>query len=275
MAGLPGRALAVAARRSLLLGSTESTCCRALSSTSPRLRTSPHTRRNLEKCGLPWTASVQSPRNAVFSHSSTWTSERNMFVQVKDTPNPNSLMFFPGVDVLGSGTMNFENRDAALDLRSPLARSLFRIDGVSTIFLGGDFITVSKIEDAEWDVMKPELFAAIMDFFASGQPVVFDSDDGSVPGASTVEDDDDEVVVLIKELLDTRIRPAVQEDGGDIVYQNFEDGVVFLKLIGACASCPSSTATLHGGVERMLMHYIPEVSGVVQVDDDDDSKLQF
>lgn len=119
----------------------------------------------------------------------------------------------------------------------------------------------------EWDVLKPDIFATIMDFFSSGRPVL--SEGGETDAGTGVEEEDDEVVLMIKELLDTRIRPAVQEDGGDISFLGFEEGVVKLKMEGACASCPSSTATLHGGVERMLMHYIPEVLGVLQIEDED------
>lgn len=142
---------------------------------------------------------------------------------------------------------------------------------VRGVFLGKDFITVSITDDVEWELVKPEVFAGVMDFFASGQPVVLDDADadGANPSDTAIDEDDDEVVQLIKELLDTRIRPAVQEDGGDIIYKGFVDGVVQLQLQGACASCPSSTATLHGGVERMLMHYIPEVTGVVQKEEDE------
>ena len=153
---------------------------------------------------------------------------------------------------------------------SPLAMALFRLQGVRRVFLGPSFITVTKEEETDWAELKPETFAAIMDFFASGQPILSEEGAAGEADSSCVADEeDDEVVLLIKELLDTRIRPAVQEDGGDIIYRGFEDGVVKLMLQGACASCPSSTATLHGGVERMLMHYIPEVLGIVQVEEDD------
>jgi len=144
---------------------------------------------------------------------------------------------------------------------------MFRLEGVNGVFLGTDFVTISKTDELEWDLMKPDIFAAIMDFFVSGQPVLLASDENEEPNDTAFEEEDCEEVQMIKELLDTRIRPAVQEDGGDILYMGFEDGVVMLQMQGACASCPSSTATLHGGVERMLMHYIPEVSGVLQVDD--------
>ncbi|KAG9270451.1 hypothetical protein AMEX_G15402 [Astyanax mexicanus] len=187
---------------------------------------------------------------------------RNMFIQTQDTPNPNSLKFLPGRIVLESGTMDFASaRDAFC---SPLARQLFRIDGVKGVFLGPDFITITKTNsDAEWKVIKPDVFATIMDFFTSGLPVV--SED-AVPSADTApSDDDDEVVAMIKELLDTRIRPTVQEDGGDVLYRGFEDGIVKLKLQGSCTSCPSSIVTLKNGIQNMLQFYVPEVEGVEQV----------
>lgn len=148
-----------------------------------------------------------------------------MFIQVQDTPNPESLKFLPGVEVLGKGnTKDFPNQMSSMS--SPLAKLLFRIEGVQSVFFGGDFVTVSKLEDAEWRVLKPEIFAVIMDFFASGLPVVSQF----TPNADTeINDDDDETVQMIKELLDTRIRPTVQEDGGDIVFMGYEEGIVKLK----------------------------------------------
>ncbi|KAM9859019.1 NFU1 iron-sulfur cluster scaffold homolog, mitochondrial [Aulostomus maculatus] len=196
---------------------------------------------------------------------------RNMFVQTQDTPNPNSLKFLPGRIVLESGTMNFAGpRDAYC---SPLARQLFRIDGVKSILLGPDFITVTKSDaNTEWKVIKPDVFAAIMDFFTSGLPVV--SED-SKPNADTApSDDDDEVVAMIKELLDTRIRPTVQEDGGDVLYRGFEDGVVKLKLQGSCTSCPSSIITLKNGIQNMLQFYVPEVESVEQVKEEEEEAAQ-
>ncbi|KAK2837467.1 hypothetical protein Q5P01_014679 [Channa striata] len=194
---------------------------------------------------------------------------RTMFVQTQDTPNPNSLKFLPGCTVLESGTMNFAGpRDAYC---SPLARQLFRIDGVKSVFLGPDFITITKSDlNVEWKVIKPDVFAAIMDFFASGLPVV---NEDSKPNADTApSDDDDEVVAMIKELLDTRIRPTVQEDGGDVLYRGFEDGVVKLKLQGSCTSCPSSIVTLKNGIQNMLQFYVPEVESVEQVKDEDEEE---
>ncbi|KAJ3604221.1 hypothetical protein NHX12_028962 [Muraenolepis orangiensis] len=185
-----------------------------------------------------------------------------MFVQTQDTPNPNSLKFLPGRAVLESGTMDFAApRDAFC---SPLARQLFRIDGVKSVFLGPDFITITKSDaDVQWKVIKPDVFAAIMDFFTTGLPVV---NEDSAPSPDTApSDDDDEVVSMIKELLDTRIRPTIQEDGGDVVYRGFEDGIVKLQLQGSCTSCPSSIITLKSGIQNMLQFYVPEVESVEQV----------
>lgn len=144
------------------------------------------------------------------------------------------------------------------------AKLLFRIEGVRSVFFGGDFITISKEEDAEWGIIKPEVFAVIMDFFASGLPILNEAK----PNADTeINDEDDDNVMMIKELLDSKIRPTVQEDGGDIVFMGFENGIVKLKMQGSCSSCPSSIVTLKNGVENMLQFYIPEVQGVEQVFD--------
>jgi len=193
--------------------------------------------------------------------------QRNMFIQTQDTPNPNSVKFLPGVSVLEPGqTKDFPNATDAYC--SPLAKMLFRIEGVKSIFFGPDFITVTKIdEDVEWKLLKPEVFATIMDFFASGLPIMSEAQ----PSSDTqVNEDDDEIVQMIKELLDTRIRPTVQEDGGDIVFIGFENGIVKLKMQGSCTSCPSSVVTLKNGVQNMMQFYIPEVLGVEQVEDDTD-----
>ncbi|XP_026851776.2 NFU1 iron-sulfur cluster scaffold homolog, mitochondrial isoform X1 [Electrophorus electricus] len=192
---------------------------------------------------------------------------RSMFIQTQDTPNPNSLKFLPGRAVLVSGTLDFASpRDAHC---SPLARQLFRIDGVKSVFLGPDFITITKTDsDTEWKMVKPDVFATIMDFFTSGLPVV---NEDATPQADTApSEDDDEVVAIIKELLDTRIRPTVQEDGGDVLYRGFEDGIVKLKLQGSCTSCPSAIVTLKSGIQNMLQFYVPEVEGVEQVKEDSD-----
>ncbi|XP_042692097.1 NFU1 iron-sulfur cluster scaffold homolog, mitochondrial [Centrocercus urophasianus] len=191
---------------------------------------------------------------------------RCMFIQTQDTPNPNSLKFIPGKEVLESRTMEFSSPAAAFC--SPLARQLFRIEGVKSIFFGPDFITITKeSEDLDWNLLKPDIYATIMDFFASGLPVLTEE----APSTDTAQsEEDDEVVLMIKELLDTRIRPTVQEDGGDVIYKGFEDGIVQLKLQGSCTSCPSSIITLKNGIQNMLQFYIPEVEGVEQVVDDDD-----
>ncbi|XP_005438181.1 NFU1 iron-sulfur cluster scaffold homolog, mitochondrial isoform X2 [Falco biarmicus] len=202
-----------------------------------------------------------------FLPSTAWhNTVRSMFIQTQDTPNPNSLKFIPGKEVLESRTMEFSTPAAAFC--SPLARQLFKIEGVKSIFFGPDFITITKeSEDLDWNLLKPDIYATIMDFFASGLPVVTDEAPRTDTGAS---EEDDEVVLMIKELLDTRIRPTVQEDGGDVIYKGFEDGIVQLKLQGSCTSCPSSIITLKSGIQNMLQFYIPEVEGVEQVVDDDD-----
>ncbi len=174
-----------------------------------------------------------------------------MFIQTEETPNPSTLKFIPGRSVMQDGTADFRSVEAAG--RSPLARALFAVDGVEGVFLGGDFISVTKAADAAWFSLKPAALAAIMDHFTSGLPVI--------EAGETVADagEDSEIVVQIKELLETRVRPAVAQDGGDIIFQGFDDGVVYLHMQGSCAGCPSSTATLKAGIENMLRYYIPEV----------------
>ncbi len=180
-----------------------------------------------------------------------------MFIQTEETPNPATLKFLPGDTVMESGTADFTSADAAA--RSPLAQRLFGIDGVTGVFLGHDFITVAKAEDKEWYLLKPAILGVVMEHFTAGRPVILEADDGD--GHSEGEADD-EIVQQIKELLDTRVRPAVAQDGGDIVFHGFEGGVVYLHMQGACAGCPSSTATLKMGIENLLRHYIPEVTEV-------------
>nr|CAG4644969.1 EOG090X0A0R [Leptodora kindtii] len=199
---------------------------------------------------------------------------RTMFVQTQDTPNPNSLKFIPGVQVLDSSTADFPS--AAEAHRSPLAKLLFRIEGVKSVFFGPDFITITKVDDeTEWKSIKAEVFATIMDFFTSGLPVMLESVNAS--SEAGVDEEEDEVVEMIKELLDTRIRPTVMEDGGDLIFMSFKDGVVYLKMQGSCTSCPSSMVTLKNGVQNMLQFYVPEVVAVEQVFDEADkkSKEQF
>ena len=178
-----------------------------------------------------------------------------MFIQTEATPNPASLKFLPGRGVMASGTAHFP--DAASAARSPLAKRLFEIDGVVGVFLGSDFITVTKAED-EWQHLKPAILGAIMDHFVNDRPVI----ETEATAAPEGDEADSEIVVQIKELLDTRVRPAVAQDGGDIIFHGFEDGIVYLHMQGSCSGCPSSTATLKAGIENMLRHYVPEVQEV-------------
>lgn len=176
-----------------------------------------------------------------------------MFIQTEKTPNPATIKFVPGQPVMGSGSREF--RAASEASSSPLAARLFKVDGVKGVFLGADFVSVTKAESVDWDDLKPDVVAALMEHFTSGEPAAFPED--SVFGDAQGEDN--EIVSQIKELLDTRVRPAVAQDGGDIEFQGFEKGIVYLRMRGACSGCPSSTATLKMGVERMLRHFIPEV----------------
>ncbi|XP_072915041.1 NFU1 iron-sulfur cluster scaffold homolog, mitochondrial-like isoform X1 [Hemitrygon akajei] len=204
-------------------------------------------------------------QNFLLSSPSSFVPSRSMFIQTQDTPNPNSLKFIPGCPVLETGTMDFSAPRSASC--SPLARQLFRIDGVKGVFFGPDFITITKTgDDVQWKLLKPDVYATIMDFFASGLPVVTSED---LPSDTAPSEEDDEVVAIIKELLDTRIRPTVQEDGGDVIYKGFENGIVKLMLQGSCTSCPSSIITLKSGIENMLQFYVPEVEGVEQVVDEE------
>ena len=183
-----------------------------------------------------------------------------MFIQTEATPNPATLKFLPGRDVMGEGHVaDFPNAEAAG--RSPLAMRLFSVDGVTGVFFGSDFITVTK-SDGEWQHLKPALLGAIMEHFTSGAPITYDKAGEEKSAHAAYDSEDDEIVHQIKEVLDTRIRPAVAQDGGDITFKGYEDGVVFLNMQGACAGCPSSTITLKRGVENTLKHYIPEVTEV-------------
>ena len=176
-----------------------------------------------------------------------------MFIQTEATPNPATLKFLPGRLVMASGTADFPSAESAA--RSPLAQALFAVGGVTGVFLGSDFVTVTKGGEQDWHVIKPVVLGAIMEHFTAGRPIMLEG--APQAGAATGEDDD--IVVQIKELLDTRVRPAVAQDGGDIVFHSFEEGVVYLHMQGSCSGCPSSTATLKSGIENMLRHYIPEV----------------
>jgi len=177
-----------------------------------------------------------------------------MFIQTEETPNPATLKFLPGRPVMEAGTASFATAEEAG--RSPLATRLFEIDGVEGVFLGADFISVTKAKTKEWYLLKPSLLGAIMEHFVAGRQVI-------AAEAETADEtdygEDSETVATIKELLETRVRPAVAQDGGDIVFQGFDRGVVYLHMQGACSGCPSSTATLKMGIENMLRHYVPDV----------------
>ena len=182
-----------------------------------------------------------------------------MFIQTEDTPNPATLKFIPGVSVLDTGTAEFTSVEEAQT--SPLAKRLFAVDGVDSVFFGSDFLAITKSDAMEWFSLKPSILAGIMEHFASGLPVIETKTDSAAS-----DEDDSETVQQIKHLLDTRVRPAVAMDGGDITFHSFEDGVVTLQMRGACQGCPSSTATLKMGIENMLRHYIPEVREVRPTD---------
>ena len=184
-----------------------------------------------------------------------------MFIQTEQTPNPASLKFIPGCEVLGQGTAEFTTADAAADV-SPLASQLFKIDGVAAVFLGSDFITISKSDALPWPALKPLVLGVIMEHFTKGLPVLTSEQHATSPTAHSANETDSDVVRQIKEILDTRIRPAVAADGGDVVFFDFDDGVVYLQMRGACAGCPSATMTLKAGIENLLKHFIPEVREV-------------
>ncbi len=193
-----------------------------------------------------------------------------MFIQTESTPNPNTLKFVPGRDVLGKGARDFADRDAA-EKASPLASAIFEIDGVTRVFLGDEFVSVTKTDDSDWAHLKPFVLGAIMEHFVANRPVLFDAtasaDEAIEEDDRVYEGDAAEIVEQIKELIDTRVRPAVAQDGGDIVFHSWdhEEGVVKLHMRGACAGCPSSTMTLKQGIQNMLRHYVPEVRAVEQV----------
>lgn len=178
-----------------------------------------------------------------------------MFIQTESTPNPATLKFLPGQTVLEMGTADFPSADAAV--KSPLAARIFAVEGVSGVFFGTDFVTVTKAEGVEWDHIKPAILGAIMEHYQSGAAVI--EGEQAASGHAEHTGEDGEIVNQIKELLDTRVRPAVAQDGGDITFHGFDRGVVYLHMQGACAGCPSSTLTLKMGIENLLRHYIPEV----------------
>lgn len=193
-----------------------------------------------------------------------------MYIQTEDTPNPHSMKFLPGRDVIGRGELGVDFPTLESARTSPLAGALFDIDGVTSVYLGGDFVTVTKDPTTEWVHLKPAVLGTIADYLAAGVPVI---DPGAMTGEASggspeeYEGEDREIVEQIIELIETRVRPAVANDGGDIVFHRYEpgDGIVFLTMKGACAGCPSSTMTLKSGIENLLKHYVPEVNAVEAV----------
>ncbi len=183
-----------------------------------------------------------------------------MFIQTEATPNPATLKFLPGRTVLEGGTLDLREPDQAA--QSPLAERLFGIDGVSGVFFGSDFITVTK-NAGEWQQLKPMILGAIMEHFMSGAPLLAAGTQGMADAEEFFDAADAETVATIKDLIETRVRPAVANDGGDITFRGFKDGVVYLNMKGACSGCPSSTATLRHGIQNLLRHFIPDVTEVL------------
>ena len=183
-----------------------------------------------------------------------------MFIQTEATPNPATLKFLPGQMVMQSGSADFPSTDQAA--ASPLAARIFGVQGVVGVFLGPDFVSVSKNDTVDWAHIKPAILGAILEHYQSGDPVMAGQGAPAGDGHADHDGPDAEIVGQIKELLDTRVRPAVAQDGGDITFHGFDGGVVYLTMKGACAGCPSSTMTLKHGIENLLRHYIPEVSEV-------------
>jgi Fe-S cluster biogenesis protein NfuA len=185
-----------------------------------------------------------------------------MFIQTEATPNPATLKFLPGRPVLEKGTLDLRQPEEAA--QSPLAERLFGIAGVSGVFFGSDFITITK-NAGEWQQLKPMILGAIMEHFVSGEPLIKQDAPGQHDGGEFFEPADAETVATIKDLIETRVRPAVANDGGDITFRGFKDGIVYLNMKGACSGCPSSTATLRHGIQNLLRHYVPQVTEVLPV----------
>ena len=184
-----------------------------------------------------------------------------MFVQTEITPNPLTLKFIPGRIVMDNGTLFYKNIEEAKD--SPFAKKLFNIEGIEGVFFGSDFITITKKQEVNWDTLKPLVLGVISDFYSSNEKIIKKSESNQNQKKELSKDTD--IVKKIKELIETRVRPAVAMDGGDIIFEKFESGIVYLHMQGSCAGCPSSTATLKSGIENMLKHYVPEVSEVKPV----------
>jgi Fe-S cluster biogenesis protein NfuA len=225
---------------------------------APDLPTQPGNRRAPRPLIVRWPSpSVKGPSRAGLEPA---TLEKIMFIQTEATPNPATLKFIPGRLVLDGGTMEFVDREAAA--RSPLAERLFDVSGVASVFYGSDFITVTK-NDGDWQHLKPAILGAIMEHYMSGAPLLADgtaaSDEAADEKDEFFREEDAETVEMIKDLIETRVRPAVANDGGDITFRGFKDGIVYLNMKGSCAGCPSSTATLQHGIQNLLRHFVPDV----------------
>jgi len=183
-----------------------------------------------------------------------------MFIQTELTPNPNTMKFLPGQSVLADKTAFFTDKENAA--RSPLALAMFELPDIRAIFYGSDFITVTKTAESSWDVLQPQILTTIMEHYQTGNPLLLEESSAAAPDSISYSEDEQEIIEQIKELLETRVRPAVAQDGGDIIFHSFKEGVVYLEMHGACSGCPSSTATLKQGIENMLKHYVPEVLAV-------------
>jgi len=190
--------------------------------------------------------------------------DKTMFIQTEATPNPATLKFLPGEIVAQDGPFEFSTPEQA-EGQSPLAERLFSVANVDGVFFGFDFVTVTKTENTEWQHLKPAILGVIMEHYMSGQPVMTVTQEDIADGEEVIEEGSEEIVATIKELLETRVRPAVAQDGGDITFHGYREGRVFLRMRGACAGCPSSTATLQHGIQNLLKHFIPEVQSVEAV----------
>jgi len=229
---------------------------------------------------LRWSHQEHAHLNSIITNpTSIFINIRSLFIQTEATPNPESMKFYPGEPVLRPNEngeqvitgFNVTHKDKEDIARSPLAKELFKIEGIKGVYLGTDFITINKFATSHWQHIRAYVFSTIMDFYGTGKPVLLDTPEVT---DTTIFDDDDEIVAMIKEILEVKVRPAVQEDGGDIHYDYFDPGtgIVSVKLAGSCAGCPSSSATLKNGVEKMLMHYIPEVTAVQALDEEEDDE---
>lgn len=222
--------------------------------------------RSLPRSFINYRTQITRPINSSFIRSI-----RNLFIQTSETPNEQALKFLPLIQILGENqTKEFlSGRETAC---SPLAVKLFSIDGIKSVMYGSDFITIEKSENIAWPLLKPEIFSILTEYLTNGSPILLENDkNGIITDDMAFDEDDDEVVSMIKELIFTRIRPAIQDDGGDIEFIKFEpdNGTVYLKLKGACRSCDSSSVTLKNGIESMLKHYIEEVNSVEPIDEED------